>query len=65
MRIEWLRGAETQKDKIADYIFECFGYNRMEQFLDEVERTVTMLKHYPSLGPIDPLFTDRLKFIAV
>ncbi|MBQ8703982.1 MAG: type II toxin-antitoxin system RelE/ParE family toxin [Bacteroidales bacterium] len=61
MRIEWYSGAETQKDKIADYIFERFGYNRMEQYLDEVERTVSMLKQYPSLGTIDSLFADRPK----
>ena len=34
MRTEWFVKAEEQKDSIANYIFERFGFNRMEQFLN-------------------------------
>ena len=59
MRIEWNDNAERQKDCIADYIFERFGYDRMRQYLDEVEHTTKQICDYPNLGSIDPLFSER------
>ena len=59
MKIEWFDKAEKQKDQIADYIFEKFGYNRMEQFLEEIGQTISLLCQYPNMGAIDPLFVNR------
>ena len=61
MKIVWQNKAEEQKDHIADYIFEYFGYKRMEQFLNEVEQTTRLINEYPNLGAIDSLFTNRQK----
>ena len=59
MRTEWFVKAEEQKDSIANYIFERFGFNRMEQFLNEVEMTIGLIGEYPNIGAIDPLFEKR------
>lgn len=59
MRIVWHNKAEEQKDHIADYVFEYFGYDRMKQFLNEVEQTTQLINEYPNLGAIDSLFSNR------
>ena len=61
MRIVWESQATEGKERIADYIFERFGYDRMESFYDDVNRTAEMIEDHPASGPIDPLFTDRQK----
>jgi len=59
MRIHWEDKAEWNLHQIEDYIFERFGPDSMEQFIDDVEQTVRMLMRYPNSGKIDPLFADR------
>ena len=59
MRIEWTKNAERQRDMVADYIREQFGYRRMKQFIKEVRSTTKMLLHSPYIGKLDPLFADR------
>ena len=59
MRVEWTDYAEMRRDQIADYIFDYFGFKRMEKFMQEVDYAVNMLVRSPHIGPIDPLFNDR------
>lgn len=59
MRVEWKDKAESNLHQIEDYIFERFGPDSMDQFIEEVEQTVGMLMRYPNSGKIDPLFADR------
>ena len=64
MRTEWFVKAEEQKDSIANYIFERFGFNRMEQFLNEVEMTIGLIGEYPNIGAIDPLFEKKKNHLS-
>ena len=61
MSVSWEPHAAEGKERIADYIFERFGYERMEQFYNDVNRTAEMIEDHPAIGPIDPLFADRQK----
>lgn len=61
MKVYWDKQAETRRDQIADYIFERFGYRRMEEYIEDVEQSVKMICRYPNIGSIDPLFADRSK----
>jgi len=58
MRVEWDMKAVEGRDRIADYIKESFGYKRKDIFLQEVRQTTRMLKKYPNMGFIDPLFVE-------
>lgn len=59
MKVVWTENAEWHRDQIGDYIFERFGYRRMETFIEQVDQTVNMIIRNPNIGPIDPLFSDR------
>ena len=59
MKVVWTENAEWHRDRIGDYIFEHFGYQRMETFIEQVDKTVNMIIRYPNIGSIDPLFSDR------
>lgn len=59
MSVQWNEGAERNREQIGDYIFERFGYTRLEKFIDEVDHTVSMILRNPNIGFIDPLFNDR------
>lgn len=59
MKVEWDKRATNGRDNIADYICEQFGYKRKIAFLQEVRGTTKMLKQYPNMGAIDPLFANR------
>lgn len=58
MRVEWEYMAERNRDQIGDYIFEQFGYNALEHFYEEVNRSVNLLIQHPNLGSIEPLLAD-------
>lgn len=58
MRVEWEEMAEWNRDQIGDYIFECFGYNSLEHFYEEVNQTVNMIMRHPNLGSLEPLLAD-------
>ena len=59
MRVEWKDKAEWNLHQIEAYIFDRFGPDSLEHFLEEVEKTVGMLMRFPNSGKIDPLFADR------
>lgn len=59
MRVEWTEHAKKQKDQVADYIHQRFGYKRKKQFAKEVVQAVNVIIRNPNIGPIDPLFDDR------
>jgi plasmid stabilization system protein ParE len=59
MKVAWTNKAKKDRDNIADYIREGFGAKRKDEFLLQVRQTTKMLKRYPNMGPIDPLFADR------
>ena len=59
MKVVWTENAEWHRDQIGDYIFERYGYQRMETFIEQVDQTVNMIIRNPNIGPIDSLFSDR------
>ena len=59
MRVKWTNHAERQKNQIADYIRDQFGYKRKRKFIQEVDKTARILLRSPNIGQIDPLFDDR------
>ena len=61
MRIVWDKTAERNRDNIGYYILERFGADRLNRFIEEVEKTAQMITNYPAIGAIDPLFADRQK----
>lgn len=61
MKEIWDINAKNGKKRVADYIRERFGVKSVRRFRQEVEQTTKMLREYPNLGSIDPLFADRPK----
>lgn len=61
MKEIWDINAKNGRKKVADYIRERFGVKSVKKFRQEVEQTTKMLKDYPNIGSIDPLFADRPK----
>ena len=59
MRYEWTDYAKRQRDEIAKYIFDRFGEQSVVKFRNDVDQAVDMILRFPSIGAIDPLFTDR------
>ena len=60
MKILWAEDAEWHRDQIGDYIFNRFGYQHLEVFIEQVDEAVNMIMRNPNIGPIDPLFNERL-----
>ena len=61
MKVIWDDKATEGRVSVENYIFERFGYDRMERFSADVDNSVDMIKDHPASGPIDPLFADRQK----
>ena len=59
MKVEWTLLAESERDKIADYIYDNFGFNAMKAFIQEIRKTTKRLRRFPDMAPKDPLFEDR------
>lgn len=59
MRVEWSEKAEWHRDIIGDYIYERFGSDSLDAFIQEVEKTISLLVSNPNIGTIDSLFADR------
>jgi plasmid stabilization system protein ParE len=59
MKVEWTLLAESERDKIAEYILDSFGVKSMKKFIQEVRKTTKMLRNNPDIAPKDPLFEDR------
>lgn len=59
MKIIWHEEAKKGRWDVSKYIRKCFGSKRMDVFVHEVHQSVQMLKQYPNIGPIDPLFEKR------
>lgn len=59
MRVEWTLLAESERDKIADYICDSFGISAMKAFIQEVRETTKRLIRFPNMASKDPLFEDR------
>lgn len=59
MKVDWTNNASRQKDKVADYIRDQFGYRYKKKFIQEVDKTIRMIMRHPNIGQMDPLFTDR------
>ena len=59
MKVIWDPNAKKGRRQIANYIHRQFGEKRKQRFLQEVSEATQMLKRYPSIGTIDPLFADR------
>ena len=56
MRVEWTKEANRQKEQVAEYVREQFGYKRKRKFVQDVDKAARMLKRSPNIGQIDPLF---------
>ena len=61
MRVVWNKYAIMRRDQIAEYIRERFGADRRKRFLQEVRQATRMLKQFPNLGILDPLFAECQK----
>ena len=59
MKVQWSDDALRQRDGVAEYIREKFGYRYMMAFIGKVRNTTRLLAHSPNIGQIDPLFVDR------
>jgi plasmid stabilization system protein ParE len=59
MRAKWTEYALAQRKEISSYIQRKFGARRKERFLHDVREATTMVKKFPNIGTIDPLFADR------
>ena len=51
--------AKDARTKVANYIRREFGAKRKTRFLQDVREMTQKLKLRPSIGQIDPLFSDR------
>ena len=58
MRIHWEDKAEWNLHQIEDYIFERFGPDSLEKFMDRVDQSVETILRYPNIGPVEPLLAD-------
>ena len=47
MRVVWTSVAEKHYYTIIDYIFENWGINTMNEFIDEVEKCMTIIEGNP------------------
>jgi plasmid stabilization system protein ParE len=56
MRVEWTKDAIRQKDQVAEYVRQQFGYKRKRKFVQDVDKAARMLMRSPYIGQIDPLF---------
>lgn len=61
MRIHWEDKAEWNLHQIEDYIFERFGPDSLEKFMDRVDQSVETILRYPNIGPVEPLLADLPK----
>lgn len=59
MKVEWTKDATRQKDQVAEYVREEFGYKRKRKFVQDVDKAARMLKRAPNIGQIDPLFANH------
>ena len=59
MRVEWTKDANRQKEQVAEYVREQFGYKRKRKFVQDVDKAARMLKRSPGIGQIDPLFASH------
>jgi plasmid stabilization system protein ParE len=59
MRVEWTKNATRQKDQVAEYVREQFGYKRKRMFVQDVDKAARMLMRSPNIGQIDPLFASH------
>ena len=59
MIVNWYSEAQWHLDQIEDYIFDRFGLDSMEEFIDKVDQVVELILRHPSVGPIEPLLAER------
>ena len=59
MKVEWTKDATRQKDQVAEYVREEFGYKRKRKFVQDVDKAARMLMRAPNIGQIDPLFASH------
>ena len=58
MRVEWTKDAMRQKDQVAEYVRQQFGYKRKRKFVKDVDKAARILMRSPNIGQIDPLFAS-------
>lgn len=58
MKIIWQTDARASFKQIARYIKRRFGHQARQSFMLKVKNTETMIKNYPNIGVIDPLYDD-------
>ena len=61
MKAIWDSEARKAQRQVAAYIRKEFGVKRAKKFLQEVDNTINQLMCSPSIGQIDPLFSDRAR----
>lgn len=59
MTILWHKKADASLHRVEQYILKKFGERARQEFMDEVDCSVSSLANMPSLGKIDPLFAHR------
>ena len=52
--------AKQQIRQIAKYIRKEFGKNRRDEFMQELRQTRRLIESNPTIGPVEPLFTERV-----
>ena len=58
-KVVWLKSAEKDMLRTADYISEEFGSTTKRNFLRATFHTAMLLSKNPNMGPIEPLLDDR------
>ena len=59
MNIHWPKRAAASLHRIEKYILQEFGEQERQDFIDEIDRSITALADMPTLGKIDSLFAHR------
>ncbi|MBP5502038.1 MAG: type II toxin-antitoxin system RelE/ParE family toxin [Bacteroidales bacterium] len=58
-KVVWLKSAERDMLRTADYILKEFGRPTKQNFLRETFHTATLIGTNPEMGHIEPLLSDR------
>lgn len=59
MTIHWHKKADASLHRVKQYILQKFGEKVRQEFMDEVDRSVSVLANMPTSGKTDPLFAHR------